>query len=479
MRPLLVTIVAGGVLSLGLVQAGPADTNVLEAARARYQKAVADATHEWEEGMQQFPKKYVKLLDMMRNGLRAKSDLDGIMAVEKEKTLFEVSRTLPDTDEGVSPVVVDLRQKCRQQIRLLSNKCNQAIVARTRDYTNELARLIRVFVQTDRIDLAIGARTELNGVVESPRYKDAVTALALAAPTGTDVSGPEAGAGIPAAEAPKCAALDALVVPTVRFTEGQNNYQKAQAVNDFIAAVYGGGIRVRLSANSLPIESVQYASGIPRYYARYNPGATDGSRRARTYALEQCSAREALQALCASLNLGYRVDSASGEIVLVDSTSPEAQWLADNTPLDWLVKDMQNNETRSRHVGRTVLMSGEVVGASQGMNELTIQCANRLQFRTPKKAAAAAAFLDAAQKHEAAVRRNRNSGSPYYRSFVEVSAIGEIGKDVMPGSVVVENARLLEAYVGSDYVSRDERSPIRLGDPSSGSNPRRIHRIGE
>ncbi len=449
----------------------------------KYEAMLREIVARCDQGVEQLPAKYQKAVDALQLEAQGKGDLDGVLGAKAEIARFGRANSIPDEDEPDLPAAIkSLRERCRQQGAQLRLKRDKDIVTLVSQYTGRLTELEQRLTRDGKIDEASAVRAEAERVKASKEVQAAVIA-SYVEPVGTDatnrLAAPAADTPAPApgpAPAPAACNLAALlrsgVVSEFVITDGYP-HQESEAFNRFVSLMQGRGIKLRVNSAQIQIDPYAQQQGCVQY--RYRYGASyDCMRRPKTYTLANVAPLVVLQAMCGTLELGYRLDSGSGEVVLVDSTSPEAEWSFDATPHDQILKEMSTPEGRKRYGGRSLFVSGEISATGQGMNEVWINLDNRVRVPMPRTPSNLKKLADIQAQNAEVTKANR--GYSNYRQFVEVTVMGKIsGKSSSVGLIVLDDPIVLEVHRGGTY-GGEPATPkvIRLDDRGPRPNVRRL-----
>lgn len=459
---------AGAVAPTSTVAAA---SNSIPESKTKFDALLAAIQSRFENDTFQMAGKYGKALEALETDMQNKGDLQGVVAVRKEKALFDRDKNLPVKDAPDLPApIAALRQKFRQQQNQIGAKCDKDVIDLFQQYTKHLGSLEIQRTKEGKIEEALAIHAELERVKQNA---DALTTMIdLAGKPAAPEKGtprPDAPASSPAPNAGsglKASSLDKIILPIFSFEESGVIYRQIDTLNRFIDAVYNQGVKIRVDANKLEIESVDHERGFPQYHARYRSYSGDYSRRSRNFVLTDAPARSVLQAICACYGLGYRIDPANEEVVVLDKTDGGVEWSADTTPVELLLKDLQSISAKKPLIGKPVLVSGEVAGNVQGTSEFSIPLDNKVRLSFPKNSATVSKTAEIQGKYLDANKANRDES--WEQHFVELTVLGEIAKSSGPYQIVLEKCQILECYTGTRYGSHDapqERKVIRLGDP--------------
>jgi len=437
--------------------------------RSKYDAVLKDITSRYDAESAQLPAKYLKAVEAIQFDSQAKGDLQGVVAAKRESAQFALASDLPAEDgTELAPALKTIRAKYRQQVQQLAAKRDKEIVTLVQQYAARLSTMEKQLTKDGKIDEALAVHGEVERVKSSKEAQAAIIA------TYTE----PAASAVPVASSPPQNELTALLaagaVPDVTFTDNDVR-QKAEVLNHLVDALSDKGVKLRLNANSIPVESITYERGVPRYHCRY-VADSDFSRRRKTYTLTEASALQILQSGCALLGLGYRLRAAESEVELLDPSSPDVEWTVETTPLDQITKDLTTAEGRKRFVGRFVLTGGGVSSTGVGLNAVSITLTNHVRLAFARTPANVKKVAEVQTQNGDATRAKHES--PYVRHCLEVTALGVISSQSSGTQLTLDDCALLECYAGSTYgmpASR-MREPIRIDQPAANRN---IRRIGE
>lgn len=466
-------------LTFGADPTNAPSANTLETLRPKYEAMLKEIGARFDKDLTELPPKYLKAVDAVQLDAQSKGDLQGVVAAKKESTQFALSNTVPPEDEtDLAPAIKTLRGRYRQQAQQFAAKRDKDIVILVQQYCGRLAVLEKQLTIDGKIDAALGVRAEAERVKTSKEAQAAIIATysepaGSANPDGTAAATPPP-ATPPPPKSELAASLATGTVPEFGFTDGDAR-QKAEVLNRLAAALSTRGVRMTIGTGQIQVDSVSYDQGLPRYHCPYVPDNESG-RRNKNYTLTEVTPLAALQTACAFLGVGYRLDAANHEAILVDDFATNAEWALETTAPDQILKDMATVDGKKRYVGKTVLVTGNTAATMQGLGEVSITLTNRIRLTFPRTSANIKRVGDIQTQTAAATKANRES--PYARRTVEVTVMGRVTALSTSLQLTLDDCVLLDSCTGTSYgtVTTPGQRITRIDDRPTTRN---IHRIGE
>jgi hypothetical protein len=464
---------AAALISASRAQEQPASGSLADL-KGRYETAMGDTVRRYETEVGNLFSLYLKALDTLEAELQRKGDLPGVLAIKKEKGNVALSRSVPDLKEdGLYDAVAKLRDQYHQQrtsTLIAEGKAIQELIAK---YRTLLESMVRKLTMLGRTDEAVEAQAESERVKDGREARMAAFILAVEGTTSGRADGGEQAAVPIAARTRTVSLLDSTVIDSFSYGRLEVLRQPVALLNRYIAAVFPNGIAVRLEAPGLNARPAVVPHGaVPQYEAvptrvEPQPWAAGGF-----FQLTKVTASDLLKMICAGCRLGYRIDGEGGEVVIVEDSSPDAEWTALTVPPERLAAEMQTLDGRNKHAGRTVVVTGELRDATRGAADLFLTLDNKVRLRFPKSGEGSVAGADLEAMLEQAKTANRER--PETERFVEVTAMGEVSKKAVPGLVLLDRVVVMERRSDARHPGFG-RGRMRVFE---GPN-RRARRIGE
>jgi len=147
-------------LSIALHQSH-AEGTALDSLKQKYDTEVQRIRNEHETELERLLDAYGSSLDTATATLRRGGDPDPVLKAISEKTRFEKERTVPKKPtSGLSPRIQKVRNSYHDAVKKAAEEQDKNAVETTRKYVAALDRLMRTLTESDRLDLALNAKSE-------------------------------------------------------------------------------------------------------------------------------------------------------------------------------------------------------------------------------------------------------------------------------------------------------------------------------
>lgn len=235
-------------------------------------------------------------------------------------------------------------------------------------------------------------------------------------------------------------------------------------INNFVKAVYSKGVRVRVSADAARINYINYDhGGMPSFSSEYR-SSSGSDNTIRQINMNGSSALQVLQVMCSLLKLAYKIDAKSGEVVILDISAPDAQWVPFSQ--EQFIKDSLSISDSRKNIGKTVIVSGSVAGLMPGAKDLTVKLDNRIRLNLPKTENCIRQYDEIKARFAETNDRNKSiTGRKYITSVMAIGRIGNsVGMDaVLDDCIILGINNSYEANSGGSNVlgGQDRQNRLR------------------
>jgi hypothetical protein len=132
----------------------------LQDLKIHYEQGLQRASEAHGKRMEEAESDYLRALDRVRAQLQQEGDLDGILAVDVEKTRLMKERKLPREAGSEHAAIGKLQEDCVQALQRLELERQKDLVALGKKYLQWLDRLMRDLTREGRLEDAIKVRDE-------------------------------------------------------------------------------------------------------------------------------------------------------------------------------------------------------------------------------------------------------------------------------------------------------------------------------
>jgi hypothetical protein len=166
---------------IGLATALPAVAadSAVASIKSVYEKSLQKIEQDAAADMAARSGQYVRLLEQAMKALQANGDLDGLLAIRKEKERFELQKKVPENPPPDTPAqVAKIQADYRKLVADAEVAKNRQIVTLTDTYIGKLDGLKKDFTMLGKMDDAIQLKGEVDKALSSAVYTAAKFALA-------------------------------------------------------------------------------------------------------------------------------------------------------------------------------------------------------------------------------------------------------------------------------------------------------------
>jgi len=294
--------------------------------KANYGKALQGIVTNYNVAVSNWRPTYLNDLRALQVKLQKEGDLDGWTDIKAEMTRFQQEESITASDLSARQDVAALQAKYIDAPGQAALDKSRKVIALSDKYLAKLASLQTDLTKQGKIDEALLVNEETKRVKASPEVSAARfdveehEAGALLPETNVveKTATPSAGAGTVGEK------LDQVSIP--RFScSGYDVARRIGMLTRLADVAAADGIRIRLAAKSLRITSVSVDS--QGKYNYYSEDAGHGSFEGEPMELREQTLRAILEGICERLRVGYRVDEDKREVVVLDASAPDVEWV--------------------------------------------------------------------------------------------------------------------------------------------------------
>lgn len=456
------------ILLAAWVAAGAAPgPDTIPSLRGQFDAALTQAQNEYDRQIAALPSGYLQMLDAREADRRKTGDLEAVVALRKERTHFMATTNVMIGDARMEQGgVLALKRHYLRQMTLAAERRDDLIAAAAQTYTNHLEALKLQFIRAGKKPDARLVQDELLSVLDDPRVRAATLSAYARRPAGTDAltTNSQAQAGeVPAAEATDPErVLDESVV-SFRFTDS-DLASPADLLGRLAQRCMNRGLRFRVAASRLNVKSFTVEDGTPRFVLTPTRPPAGPRPRSRSFVFNGVPLRVVIQTFGAAMGVAYRADRDTKELILLDAGDPRSTWTPDLLPVDQIATALQSFDSRRQHIGRSVLVTADVVSTMQGVGSLILNLRNGMRLYLPPTTANHAAY----ERIRTALTGDNTRG----REGIEITALATVHPESSAQGLVLGDAALLEVGVGRNY-------SVPASSETTLSTGRAIRRIDE
>lgn len=173
--------------------------------------------------------RYSLLLDACVKDLQKKGDLDGLLAIRREKLRWEKEQSVPNVaTSGDHPAVLKVRKEYRQGITRSSVEVARLIIALADKHLADLTAWKRDLVKSGQIDDAVAVQAEGVRAMTTPFVAEARSVIAQATATNEDTA--DSGSGVNTIYVPVGTTVKVPGPSTLGTTGSSNGGARKQSV---------------------------------------------------------------------------------------------------------------------------------------------------------------------------------------------------------------------------------------------------------